>query len=223
MLSKINAVIIGATGLTGSELALKLLSKNEFSEITCIVRNTPSLNNEIKYIQTDFDTISDIKFKADTAFTCLGTTIKKAKTKENFYKVDYHYNLKFAEVCKINGVERFILMSALGANSKSSVFYSRVKGELENAVINLNFKSLTIIRPSVLEGNRIEYRRGEIFLRKLMKIINPLLIGKLRRYRSVRIEQVVNAMIEAAILDQPGIRIIENEEILGKKNHHFSV
>jgi len=216
MLSKPNAVIIGATGLTGSELALKLLSKNEFSEITCIVRNVPSSeNNEIKYIQTDFDTISDMKFKADTAFTCLGTTIKKAKTKENFYKVDYHYNLKFAEACKINGVERFILMSALGANSRSSVFYSRVKGELENAVINLNFKSLTIIRPSVLEGNRIEYRRGEIFLRKVMKIINPLLIGKLRRYRSVRIEQIVNAMIEAATLDHSGIRIIENEEILG--------
>ena len=215
MLKKMNAVIIGATGLTGAELTHRLLSENKFSEITCILRNIPSNeNNKIKYVQTDFDTIGSIKFKADTAFICLGTTIKKAKTKENFYRVDYHYNLMFAEACKKNGVERFILMSSLGANSKSSIFYNIVKGELENAVLNLNFKSLTIIRPSILEGNRIEYRRGELFLRKVMKIINPVLIGKFKRYRSVKIEQVVNTMIEAVALNQPGIRIIENEEIL---------
>ena len=209
-----NAVIIGATGLTGTELTSKLLSKNEFSEITCIVRNIPSdKKNGVNYIQTDFEVITNIKFKADTAFTCLGSTMKKAKTKENFYRIDYHYNLMFAKICKITGVKRFILVSSLGANSKSSIFYNRVKGELEDAIIDLNFESLTIIRPSVLEGNRIEYRRGEIFLRKLMKIINPVLIGKLRRYRSVKIEYVVNAMVDAATADDSGVRIIENEEI----------
>ena len=217
MLKQMNAVIIGATGLTGTELTNKLLSKNEFSEITCIVRNIPiDEKNKIKYIQTDFDLIGDIKIKADTAFSCLGSTMNKAKTRENFYRIDYHYNLMFAESCKKHGVKRFILVSALGANSKSSVFYNRVKGELEDAIINLNFESLTIIRPGVLEGNRIEYRRGEIFLRKFMKIINPLLIGKLRRYRSVRIDQVVNAMIDAAITGHAGVRIIENEEMLSE-------
>ena len=218
MHNKMNAVIIGATGLTGNELALKLLSKDEFSEITCIVRKIPSdKNNRLKYLQADFDIIGNAKFKADTAFTCLGTTIGKAKNRENFYRVDYHYNYMFAEACKKKGVERFVLMSALGANSKSSIFYNRVKGELEEAIINLNFKSLTIVRPAILEGNRIEYRRGELFARKAMKIINPLLIGKLKRYRSVRIEQVANTMIEAAILNHQGLRIIENEEILTNK------
>jgi uncharacterized protein YbjT (DUF2867 family) len=211
-----NAVIIGATGLTGSELTQKLLSKNEFSEITCIARNIPSdKNSRIKYIQNDFDTITDIKFKADTAFTCLGSTIKKAKSRENFYKIDYHYNLMFAKTCKKIGVERFILLSSLGANSNSSIFYNRVKGELEDAIININFKSLTIVRPSLLEGNRVEYRRGEIFMRKIMGKINPLLTGKFMRYRSVNIDQVVNAMISAAIQNHSGLRRIENEEILG--------
>ena len=215
MPKKINAVIIGATGLTGNELAHKLLTQNEFSETTCIVRNIPSdKNSGLKYIQADFDMIASAKFKADTAFTCLGTTIKKSKTKENFYRVDYHYNLMFAEACKTKGVKRFILMSALGANSRSSIFYNRVKGELEEAVINLNFESLTIIRPAILEGNRIEHRRGELIARKAMKIINPLLIGKLKRYRSVNIEQVVNAMIDAATVNHRGVRIIENENIL---------
>ena len=215
MPKKTNAVIIGATGLTGNELAHKLLTQNEFSEITCIVRNIPSdKNSGLKYVQADFDMIAGTKFKADTAFTCLGSTIKKSKTKENFYRVDFHYNLMFAEACKKKGVKRFILMSALGANSKSSIFYNRVKGELEEAVINLNFESLTIIRPAILEGNRIEHRRGELIARKAMKIINPLLIGKVKRYRSVKIEQVVNAMIDAATVNHRGVRIIENEEIL---------
>lgn len=210
------AVIAGATGLTGSELTLELLARDEFTDIICLVRNIPEeILAGAAYIQTDFDLIHYKKFSADTAFTCLGTTIKKAGSRENFYRVDYHYNLMFAEACKEAGVDRFILMSALGADSRSSIFYNRVKGELEEAVINLNFKSLTILRPSLLEGNRIESRPGEFFARKAMAILNPLLMGRLRRYRSVNIEKITGAMAEAAILNYPGVRIIENEELLG--------
>jgi len=209
------AVIAGATGLTGSSLAFELLARDEFSDITCLVRTVPDdIQKGFTYIKTDFDMIHYEKFKADTAFSCLGTTIKNAGSKENFYRVDYHYNLMFAEACKQLGVERFVLMSALGANSKSSVFYNRVKGELEEAIINLNFKSLTIVRPSILEGPRIESRPGELFLRKVMSLINPLLAGSLRRYRSVDVDKITSAMAEAAILNSPGVRIIENEEIL---------
>ncbi len=209
------AVIAGATGLTGSNLVLELLTRDEFTEITCLVRTIPDEKpDRVKYIQTDFDMIHYKKFTADTAFTCLGTTIKNAGTKENFYRVDYHYNLMFAESCKKAGVERFVLMSALGANSRSSVFYNRVKGEIEDSIKNLNFKSLTIIRPSLLEGPRIEPRAGELAARKIMKIINPLFVGPLRRYRSVEIDKITTAMAEAAILNMPGVRIIENEEIL---------
>jgi len=208
------AVIAGATGLTGSNLVLKLLAGDKSTEITCLVRTIPEDKPDgVTYIKTDFDMIHYKKFKADTAFTCLGTTIKKAGSRENFYRVDYHYNLMFAETCKQAGVERFILMSALGANSRSSVFYNRVKGELEEAIINLNFKSLTIVRPSLLEGPREEYRAGELCARKAMALLNPLLIGRLRRYRSVNIDKITSAMVEAAFLNNPGLRIIENEEI----------
>ena len=209
------AIIAGATGLTGNTLALELLSKDEFTEITCLVRNIPQeIQKGLNYKQIDFDMIHYEKFKADTAFTCLGTTIKNAGSKENFYRVDYHYNLMFAEACKSQGVERFILMSALGANSKSSVFYNRVKGELEESIINLDFKSLTIVRPSLLEGPRVEQRPGELFARKAMKLFNPLLIGGFSRYRSVDVDKIASVMAEAAILNHPGVRIIENEEIL---------
>jgi len=209
------AVIAGATGLTGNDLALELLSKEEFTEIICLARTIPTEKQDgLTYIKTDFDMIHYTKFKADAAFTCLGTTIKNAGSKENFYRVDYHYNFMFAEACKKAGVERFVLMSALGADSKSSIFYNRVKGELEEAIIDLNFKSLTIVRPSLLEGPRTESRPGELFLRKIMVLLNPLLIGNFRRYRSVDIDKVASAMAEAALLNHPGVRIIENEEIL---------
>ncbi|HNX23060.1 MAG TPA: NAD(P)H-binding protein [Spirochaetota bacterium] len=209
------AVIAGATGLTGSTLAWELLARDEFTEITCLVRNIPGEDQKgLVYQQTDFDMIHFEKFKADTAFTCLGTTIKNAGSRENFYRVDYHYNFMFAEACKSRGVERFVLMSALGADSQSSIFYNRVKGELEEAIINLNFKSLTIVRPSLLEGPRTESRPGELFARKAMKLLNPLLIGGLRRYRSVDVDKIASVMAEAAILSCPGVRIIENEEIL---------
>jgi uncharacterized protein YbjT (DUF2867 family) len=209
------AVIAGATGLTGSTLSLELLARDEFSEITCLVRNFPDeIQIGLTYVPIDFDMIHYKKFNADTAFTCLGTTIKNAGSRENFYRVDYHYNLMFAEACKEQGIERFILLSALGANSRSSVFYNRVKGELEEAVINLNFKSLTIVRPSLLEGPRIESRPGELLARRTMKILNPLLISRFKKYRSVDVDKIASAMAEAAILNHPGVRYIENEEIL---------
>lgn len=209
------AILAGATGLTGSTLALELLSRDEFTEIICPVRTIPEeVQKGLKYIQTDFDMIHYEKFTADAAFTCLGTTIKNAGSKENFYRVDYHYNLMFAEACRQRGVERFVLMSALGADSRSSVFYNRVKGELEEAVIALDFKSLTIVRPSLIEGPRTEKRPGELFARKAMRVINPLLTGKLKRYRSVEVDRIATAMAEAAILNHPGVRYIENDEIL---------
>jgi len=209
------AIIAGATGLTGSTLALELLALDQFTEITCLVRTIPDEKEKgLNYIATDFDLIHYKNFKADTAFTCLGTTLKKAGSKENFYRVDFHYNLMFAEACRNQGVERFILLSALGADSKSSIFYNRVKGELEDAIINLGFKSLTILRPSLLEGPRIESRPGELFARKTMNIINPLLICRLKKYRSVNVDKISTAMAEAAILNYPDLRIIENEEIL---------
>ena len=209
------AIIIGATGLTGNRLVTKLLSQKEVTTITCLARNVPvNTNKKVKYKLIDFNSMQNIKITADVAFSCLGTTIKNAGSKENFYIVDYHYNLMFAKACKKQGIQNFILMSAIGADSKSSVFYNRIKGQLEDAIIKLKFKSLTIVRPSVIEGPRIERRIGELVLRKIMFGINPLLQGRLRKYRSVNVDKIVSAMINGAILNKPGITIIENQEIL---------
>lgn len=209
------AIVAGATGLTGSTLVLDLLAKDHITEIICPVRKIPDdIPAGVGYILKDFDMIGDDIFTADAAFSCLGTTMKKAGSKENFFRVDYYYNLMFAEACRKNGIDTFVLQSAVGANSRSAVFYNRVKGELEDAVINLGFSSLTIIRPSLIEGDRSESRPAEKVAQMLMPIINPVLAGKLRRYRSVHVDKIASAMSEAAILKHPGVRFIENEEIL---------
>lgn len=116
-----------------------------------------------------------------------------------------------------NGVERFILLSAMGADPASRIFYSSVKGELEEEVKKLGFRYLTIVRPSLLEGPRTEWRRGEFIARKIMKVINPVFIGKLKKFRSVNIEQLIDMMIKEALRKDTGVRIIENDEIISMK------
>lgn len=209
------AVVIGATGLTGSLLVKKLAQRGEFTSVTALARRSARSGDEkISYKIINFDDMSGLKLKADAAFSCLGTTIKSAGNRENFRKVDFEYNLDFATKCRKSGIERFILLSALGADSGSGVFYSRVKGELEKEIMALGFRYLTIVRPSLLEGPRSEWRRGEYIARKLMKVINPVLIGGLKKFRSVNIENLTDVMIEEAFRVEPGIRIIENDAII---------
>lgn len=209
------AVIIGATGLTGSLLVKKLAERKEFTSITALTRrSTASAEEKVSYKTINFDNMSGLKLKADVAFSCLGTTIKAAGNRENFRKVDFTYNIDFATKCRKSGIERFILLSALGADPESGVFYSRVKGELEKEIMTLGFRHLTIVRPSLLEGPRSEWRAGEYIARKIMKIFNPLLIGGLKKFRSVNIEYLTDVMIEEALRVEPGIRIIENDAII---------
>lgn len=209
------AVIIGATGLTGSLLTEKIAASDRFTSVTALARREGGINKKkISYKITDFENLSGLKIKADSAFSCLGTTIKTAGSSENFRKVDFTYNLEFARVCRKNGIERFILLSALGADPGSRVFYSRVKGELEEEIKSLGFRYLTIVRPSLLEGPRAEWRSGEYIARKIMKLINPLLAGRLKKFRSVNIEALTDVMLNEAYRKEPGIRIIENDEIL---------
>lgn len=212
------SIIIGATGLTGSLLLEKIAASDNFTSVTAIVRRDGTTQHKkISYNITDFEKIAALKFQADTAFSCLGTTIKTVGNRENFRKVDFTYNLEFARACKKNGVERFILLSAMGADPASRIFYSSVKGELEEEVKKLGFRYLTIVRPSLLEGPRTEWRRGEFIARKIMKVINPVFIGKLKKFRSVNIEQLIDMMIKEALRKDTGVRIIENDEIISMK------
>jgi uncharacterized protein YbjT (DUF2867 family) len=145
-------------------------------------------------------------FRVDQIICALGTTIKQAGTQEAFRVVDYHYPLTAARLGLANGTTHFLLVSSLGANAGSRVFYSRVKGELESAVLALPYRSVTIVRPSLLLGPRAEYRVGEQIARRLAFLVPA-------KYEPVDAHAVAAALVRAAKDDAPGRRIIESREI----------
>lgn len=142
---------------------------------------------------------------ADDVFCCLGTTIGKAGSQDAFRKVDHDYPLALARLCKAAGAQQFLLVSSLGANARSSVFYSRVKGETERDIAATGLPKIVFMRPSFLRGERQEYRTGERVGAFLGGIIAPLLVGPLRKYRPIHADDVAAAMLYAANHDvRPG-------------------
>lgn len=210
------ALIAGATGLVGSKLLEQLINKQEYDSIHIIVRKEIEVKSD-KVIQhiIDFEKLGsfEIKEPIDHVFCTLGTTIKKAKTKENFRKVDYNYVLALANKAKEWDTGKFLMVSSLGANAKSKIFYNRVKGEIEKAVQNLDLPNLFIFRPSLLMGNRKENRGGEKSAIAVYKIINPLFIGKLKKYKGIQASQVAKAMMQTALQNEEKFKILESDEI----------
>jgi uncharacterized protein YbjT (DUF2867 family) len=139
--------------------------------------------------------------------------MKKAGSKANFYKVDFTYPYTLAKLCLENGARQFSIVSSSGANEKSFFYYSRVKGELENALEKLNFEKLHIFRPSLLLGKRPEERLGENVGAVAAKFLNPLLVGSAKKYRAIKAETVAMAMVKTAQEDGDGVRILESDEI----------
>jgi len=151
------AIIIGATGLVGANLLSQILKDNTFSKVKIFVRRTTGIIHEkLEENIIDFDKIEEIKEKisGDVLFSCLGTTLKQAGSKSKQYMVDFIYQHEFAKHASENGVSEYFLVSSAGANPKSIVFYSRIKGELEEAVKELKFSKISIMQPSVLSGER---------------------------------------------------------------------
>ena len=155
------ALIAGASGLTGGYLLNLLLESPEYSSVIAYVRKSSGLTHpKLKEIVVDWETLQE-PVAAEDIFCCLGTTIKKAGSQEAFRRVDYNYPLQLAQLQYRGGSQQFLLVSAMGADAKSSIFYSRVKGELENALQSIGYKSLHIFRPSFIAGPRKESRTGE--------------------------------------------------------------
>jgi uncharacterized protein YbjT (DUF2867 family) len=163
----------------------------------------------------NFDRLSDSAslLKADDVFCCLGTTIKKAGSQEAFRRVDFTFAYEAAQLAANNGAAQFLLVSALGANANSSVFYNRVKGETEDAIAALPFVSVSIFRPSLLLGERAEFRLGERIAEPVMKALSFLLIGSLRKYRAIEARTVAAAMIEVAKAQPKGVNVYESDRI----------
>jgi uncharacterized protein YbjT (DUF2867 family) len=204
-------VLVGASGLVGAECLALLLADPAVARVVVLARRTlegVSASPKLVAHVVDFDhleTQADL-FTADQMICCLGTTIGQAGSKERFRAVDFGIPLALAKLGAERGVRHFLLVSALGADARSRVFYNRVKGQLEDALSPLPFRSLSIVRPSLLLGERREFRLGERIAQRLAF----LMPGK---YAAIRARDVAAALVRLAKEDAPGKRIVESAEM----------
>ncbi|GAB1444540.1 MAG: oxidoreductase [Cyclobacteriaceae bacterium] len=205
------ALLAGGTGLIGSQLLQLLVENDAYSTIKCLTRRElPLTHNKIEVIQTDgsnLDTLAP-SLAADDVFCCLGTTIKKAKTKEAFRRIDFDYPRHLANLSKAAGAKQFLLISALGANPSSSVFYNKVKGEVEETIAAIGFDAYHIFRPSLLLGPRPEERSGEDTAKLFFKLFEFLIPVK---YKAIDSSKVARAMISMANKNGRGIFVYESK------------
>lgn len=206
--------LFGATGLVGRECLRLLLEREEFDRVLVCVRRQMALapvaaQRSIPQVHViDFERLEAAAslLAVDQILCALGTTIRKAGSQAAFRQVDFSYPLQLARLALARGARHFLLVSALGANAGSGVFYNRVKGELEDAVRALPFRSHTIIRPSLLLGDREEFRLGERVAARLA-FLAP------RKYKPVHARDVARSLVNAAVADRPGVQVIESEQI----------
>ena len=203
------ALIIGATGATGKDLVNQLLNDKDFDEVDVFVRKPLNIENEkLKTHIVDFEKPEDWKdsVKGDVAFSCLGTTLKSAGSKEAQRKVDYDFQYNFAKAAKENEVEDYVLVSAYGANAKSKIFYSKMKGELEDAVKQLHFNKITIFKPGMLERKDSE-RSGEVLGSRIIKFANKF--GLLESQKPLPTNVLAKAMINSSKIKSNGYSSIK--------------
>ena len=207
--------IAGASGLVGGQCLQKLLGNPACEEVYSLVRRSSGLRHpKLKEVVVDFADLNPKKVDAVNAlFCCLGTTIKKAGSQEAFREVDYTYVLSFAEWGRSKKAKHFLVVSSLGANPKSKIFYSRTKGEMENAISKLDYEAVSIFRPSLLLGKRPEPRMLERIAEAGLAVLNPFLVGPLRNYRPIAGERVAGAMVAAAPEDAKGVRIFQGTSL----------
>ena len=210
------AIIIGASGLIGKELLTLLLNHQEFESIKVYVRKPLNIKHQkLTEIITDFSTIQELNnsIDGDVIFCCLGSTKSKTPDLNEYRKIDHDYPLFFAKEGLKNGLSQFHLISALGADSKSSNFYTKMKGETEDELKRLSIPSIYIYQPSFLSGNRTEKRPLEKVVLLVMKLIDPLLVGGLKKYQSINAITVAKAMINESIKNKKGIFVHKSDQI----------
>jgi uncharacterized protein YbjT (DUF2867 family) len=211
------AIVLGATGLIGKKVTEYLLKNDSYSTVIILVRKPLNINHpKLKQHIFNYDAIDNTLLKGDDLFCCLGTTIKTAGSKEAFRKVDLDYVVNVAKASKGNGINHFAVISAMGANKNSTVFYNQIKGEMEESIKAVGFNSTYIIRPSLLLGDRKEFRFGEL-IGKFFMITLSFLIPK--KYRAIYDVQVALATIHFMNHTEHGFFVKENDELL--KNSSF--
>ena len=207
------ALIIGATGATGKDLVTQLLADDTYSEVHCFVRKPLALSHPKLHAHVvNFDTPeawADL-LHGDVAFSCLGTTLAVAGSKEAQWRVDYDYQYHFAQQCKANGVPTFVLVSAAMANAQSKMFYNRMKGALEETVKKLNFPRLLIFQPSILIRSNSD-RGAENFSVKAIHFLNK--IGLFKRYRPMPTAVLAQRMRREVATATEGVHTFTLDEI----------
>jgi uncharacterized protein YbjT (DUF2867 family) len=207
------ALVAGSSGLIGGRLLNLLLEDSRYEKVIAISRKPLTLTHpKLENIVLDFDRLKlhNQSLKCDDIFCCLGTTIKKVKTKEAFRKVDFDYPLELARIGKELGAEKYLLVSALGANRNSSLFYNQVKGEIEEAIAEIGIPSLHIFRPSLLVGPRSEQRGGEEAAKWVYRFFGFIIPTK---YKAIESIKVARAMISFAQEKGNGVIIHESKEL----------
>lgn len=211
------ALIAGATGLVGKATVYALLESNAYSRVTVLVRKPlPMKHHLLHQIIVDWDQLENNQHDlvADDVYCCLGTTMRNAGSKEAFRKVDFTYPLNLATICLQNKASQYLLVSAMGANPQAVVFYNQVKGEIEKAITSLGFETVTIVRPSLLLGNRKEFRVGEIVAKTIMRLLNIIMVGPLLKYKAIEPKVVAKAMLQLALQGNKGVVVVENNTLL---------
>jgi uncharacterized protein YbjT (DUF2867 family) len=202
--------IVGATGATGMICTRMLLRQAEVNQVISIGRRSTGIKHfklmEVSILEERLATIN----KVDAFVSCVGTTMDKAGSREAFRKVDYDLPVGIAALLKNRGCHTAAVLSALGADASSSLFYTSVKGQMEESIKAIGFNSLSIFRPSFIEVERVEDRRGERWVLTLLKIFSVFLVGPLRKFKSQKASVIAGAMVKAVLRKKEGVTIYDS-------------
>ena len=210
------ALLLGATGLVGSHCLERLLAHDAYARVVTLGRRPLECAHlKLTHHVVDFDRLADASdvMQGDDVFCCLGTTMKQAGSKEAFRRVDYAYPLEAARIAHARGAQQYLLVSATGADTSSLFFYNRVKGEVEEAIAQLDYDGFYVMRPSLLTGDRDETRWGERLAEGLLNVFSFALRGPLRRARPTPAADVAAAMVAIAVQQPGGMQVVEPDAI----------
>jgi len=213
---KKNVLLIGATGATGKEVLRELQNNDEIRLIHVLHYRSTSIEDREKVFEhtLPFEKLLDLRLEGiDCVFCCIGTTIKKAGSKERFAQIDRDFVIELGRWAKIMNVGSFHVISAMGADKDSAIFYNRVKGEMEEGLIRLNLNSLYIYHPPLLKAKRDEFRLGESVANAVFGLLSPLMIGALSKYRPLDVKKMAKKMMQNALSCEAGLHYVNSDEM----------
>ncbi len=218
-MSSKKALIVGATGLVGKALVRHLLEKDSYEEIVILTRRELAIkDNRLKIVMIDhFDKLSEFKdqMNVQDIYCTIGTTRKKAGSKENFLKIDYEYPIELAKLTMDQpNFQQFLMVTSLGADPESPLFYNETKGKLEEALIALDMRSLSIFQPSLLLGYRDEFRLMEEIGKFFSALLSFFVVGSKKRLWSIRGDEVAESMYLVSKKNEPGVKRYKPNDML---------